>query len=965
MAAYQTQQINVGSIAAPDVGSVFANFADRLQKQQSNQIDMARQMRQDDRQQVLNQRADQEWNRQQGARKDIADITKEYMNAPYAAKFVGDEEVAALDKRVQSMPQSVWENLTPEQATALQEKYENVGQNKEVTRTKLMGALMANGNVDYIAANALADDLTKGLMSRADKQAVLDKNLEIQQKNIENQNKIIEDQNKNAIEMYKARLDASGKALQYGVGGTGGGSGGTGGSSKFSGATTNKDVQDFINSGGLGPVDTPSALGLVGRYTDYHPAVVLHALENTTTSGGGLTVDNKVNEEAFLKELTKYSTGQGGLTQLTQEIRNRPVYNIPAEPTLGAYTDPTVTRQVYNSNPDPKKFLDAALTDDRLAFLRTPEEQDKLTKVLAPISTTPTTTSDKKYSGDKMPEGLSYEEKVTWFENRDKVAKGGTEAAYNVEGGKNKGWGRYQMMGSTLDGYRDKFMVDGKPFTNEQFRNDPALQDKVFKQYSADNAQYLANQGIPVNDWTKWLAHNLGAGNVKDFLNRNDSSAGLVSAMQRQSGSPKTVDQYIDKFGQGFNANDLATVLPKGDAKSLYERNLENLGMYKNSAGKWVYRNTNTAEDGYKAPDISNEGAKTIPTPITQEELAKQQQVVKPGWKYLADLMSKGIGDTYDQGKAAVQMVTGPAYDALMGKKSSPKVEAALALANNSVAGLNQIIFSPYTRMKDATDWLITGKRQGSWFDRNAEEAHEKAIQNLEAAGVTNPVTQQALMLGSDMLAPGGVWKEVKYLKNGINLAKDVDYAKVYKDAIVRPRQNGHFSRSLREESEDLENAGIAKARQEAEDLAAKDAEEEALWTRYKADQKAREGTEAAHRRENKRDIEDEAPLRQAEREEILKTRNQAKPTPEQKARAKGALKDKLDEILEKTAGNNQRLQEGNVEAKKFAEDYWKNTVAKYRNGEIDDKELERIMVGLNNGGAIGTDRLMQILRGF
>ena len=108
MAAYHTQQVSVGSIAAPDVGSVFANFADRINKQQNIQLDNMRQAAQFDREQVLNQRADKEYARGLAGKQEIANIAKEYTNAPYAAKFGADEETKALDKRVLSMPQSTW-----------------------------------------------------------------------------------------------------------------------------------------------------------------------------------------------------------------------------------------------------------------------------------------------------------------------------------------------------------------------------------------------------------------------------------------------------------------------------------------------------------------------------------------------------------------------------------------------------------------------------------------------------------------------------------------------------------------------------------------------------------------------------------------------------------------------------------------------------------------------------------------
>ena len=560
---------------------------------------------------------------------------------------------------------------------------------------------------------------------------------------------------------------------------------------------------------------------------------------------------------------------------------------------------------------------------DRNIIGATPNTAEARARLVVPelFRGDPTKVQEQTIVNNPIEAKKGYEGTVKHIES-----SGGNYGAVNKESG---ALGAYQFMPKTLDVYRAK---NGN-FTNEQFLKDPALQDKVFKQFTQANENTLINNGIEVTDYTKWLAHNLGVGNAIRFV-RGEQTPGLTTAIEAQLGKGKgTIAEYKARFNKEFkpvNTNDYSA---------------------RDAILKQIGGEVSQPEEGPK------------PVPITAAE-APSKQVVKPGWQYLADIMGRGVQDTYNQGKSAVQMIVGPAYDALT-KATSPKTEAALALANNTVAGLDQIITSPYNVMKHGTDWLLFGQSKGSWFDKNAENAHENAINKLEAAGVTNPATQQVLMLGSDMLAPGGVWKEVKYLKNGINLAKDVDYAKVYKDAVVRPRQNAHFNRSLREESEDLENAAINKSRQEAEDLAAKDAEEEALWSRYKADQKAKERSDAARRSANKRDIEDEAPLRQAEREEILKTRNTPGANAVQKARAEGVLKSKLDAIEEKRVGDIQRLQEGNAEARKFALDYWKDTVAKYRDGKIDDKELERIMIGLNDAGKVDTNTLMTILRGF
>lgn len=560
MAAYQTQQINVGSIAAPDVGSVFANFADRINKQQSSQLENMRQAAQYDRQQVLNQRADQEWNRQQGARKDIADITKEYMNAPYAAKFVGDEEVAALDKRVQSMPQSVWENLTPEQATALQEKYENVGQNKEVTRTKLMGALMANGNVDYTAANALADDLTKGLMSRADKQAALEAQYKAQLDATKAYNDYVSNVNKDTTDIYKAKLDYQ-KA--FGPNGTGGGSvGGVGPALKeFNAGTTMDDVYKYIEDKSLGGWDSAGGRSKVkDLYNDgkgLHPAVILQALQNNTVTGGGLLSDNYINQEGLDQALVGKKLGQEGLNELVMQLKNRQPMNL-ADPTRAEYVDPrSITRQVYNSAPDANKFLNEALKDDRLSFLRTPDEQSRLTKTTTPISS-----SGSDSIVTKMPESLQKSEGVSLTPYKDTKGNITVGVGYNMSGKSTEELQRdFKDAGidtSKISGLKN---MDGTALTPAEVSR---LTDVAYDRYGVQKAK---NIGLDLTKMNPTLAEIAVSqvyrgdivrngsgyrGRLYEILKNNDTQ-GMIDYVKTDKSLPKEVktrlDNVLDRVG--------------------------------------------------------------------------------------------------------------------------------------------------------------------------------------------------------------------------------------------------------------------------------------------------------------------------------------------------------------------------------------------------------------------------------
>lgn len=534
MAAYQTQQINVGSIAAPEVGKVFTDFADRLQKQQASQIDMARQMRQDDRQQLLNQRADQEWNREIGLREARKNIAAEFTASPYAAKFGSGKETAMLDKQVLDYVNNGGE-INEDLAKRLQARYEEALPFREDAANAIASSMIALGE-DPTKAKQEADVLASGqLKSRAEKQSALDANQQMAQKYYDEWAKANLEAAKMNLDIGKANLNADTDImklkLQAGMGGTGSG-GSTGG---FGGNWY--DAQETIEKMKFGGIDTyfdAKPFLKTAKSMGYSPNQAVWALKQGADIG---LVDKTFDEEtskAFLQKMTPMQTGIGG-TKLDMAVSGTQFMPQFAPKQIAGY--------------DPKGFLEGSRSTLPELFRGNLDSTN---------TTKGTNTADKRYSSEKMPEGLSYEDKVTWFENRDAVAKGGIDAAYKVEGGKDKGWGRYQMMGSTLDGYRKNF----GNFTNEQFKNDPALQDKVFAQYSADNEKTLVKQGVPVNDWTKWLAHNLGSGNVKDFLNRNETSD-LKNAMQRQSGSPKTIDDYIDNFGRGFTADDLTSVVPR------------------------------------------------------------------------------------------------------------------------------------------------------------------------------------------------------------------------------------------------------------------------------------------------------------------------------------------------------------------------------------------------------------------
>ena len=127
-----------------------------------------------------------------------------------------------------------------------------------------------------------------------------------------------------------------------------------------------------------------------------------------------------------------------------------------------------------------------------------------------------------------------------------------------------------------------------------------------------------------------------------------------------------------------------------------------------------------------------------------------------PGYKMIANAIANAVEDL---GSTATHMLKTSPIGYLMGEKSALK--PAVAVLNNTAAGMLQIAGSPYTAVKLFTDWLITGETSGSVFDKNAKQAYTTAVQVLKDSGIENPTAQQVIMLVSDIMASGGAGKAV------------------------------------------------------------------------------------------------------------------------------------------------------------------------------------------------------------
>ena len=360
---------------------------------------------------------------------------------------------------------------------------------------------------------------------------------------------------------------------------------------------------------------------------------------------------------------------------------------------------------------------------------------------------------------------------------------------YNAVNSTSKATGKYQMVGNTAEEYMRKLGYGGtKEELVEKFKSSPELQEKTIRAYTLDNAKTLSDKGIPVNDWSLWVSHNLGIGNaVKVFSGNIDNN--VIDAVKRNlpKGVAPTMENYQKIYYNKMNVGSTGTETPNSffgrdiktgakltTAEEMLKKDEADINELRNLQSKTP---TNTIKDLFEGTTNNssvkglNADGKVDMTQIGGTidmskllEPVKQEAKVRPGWEVIADTLKSGLNETYKQGKGIATDIFGPALN------SDSKVgTAVLATLNNSAAGMLEIARSPYTATKMFTDWLVTGKTENSIFQKNAEQARSTAVKALSEAGVTNPTDQQIAMLVSDVIMPmKGVSTIVKGAKSEV-----------------------------------------------------------------------------------------------------------------------------------------------------------------------------------------------------
>lgn len=146
------------------------------------------------------------------------------------------------------------------------------------------------------------------------------------------------------------------------------------------------------------------------------------------------------------------------------------------------------------------------------------------------------------------------------------IENGGSETPYTAFNKKSDGTinaaGKYQFVQSTLN---DTLDTMGLPHMSlKDYMQNPELQEATFKQLTKNNAEWLRNNKMPVNPWTLWSTHNLGASQTKNFMdleapltNKTKSAiyANLPDKLKKEAGSADGVTRkmYADTYAEKFS----------------------------------------------------------------------------------------------------------------------------------------------------------------------------------------------------------------------------------------------------------------------------------------------------------------------------------------------------------------------------------------------------------------------------
>ena len=230
--------------------------------------------------------------------------------------------------------------------------------------------------------------------------------------------------------------------------------------------------------------------------------------------------------------------------------------------------------------------------------------------------------------------------------------------------------------------------------------------------------------------------------------------------------APKAIDNgtttYKDGATWGEGADFPIKPIPQTGSKTekqmfteltkTYDVGISKLGKLSDKEMLALYNKTSGNNVTLKKPIGGKElKSKMLPLGFGTDARVAPKKPIKPGYIQIADALK----DTSAITAAGNHIST--MFKARGSVEEHKKAGiAAVGVLNNMAASSIEIAGSPYTVAKMLTDWLTTGTQQGSAFTKNAKAAEAIAKKLLNEAGVKNPTTQEVILIGSELLIPGG-----------------------------------------------------------------------------------------------------------------------------------------------------------------------------------------------------------------
>ena len=188
---------------------------------------------------------------------------------------------------------------------------------------------------------------------------------------------------------------------------------------------------------------------------------------------------------------------------------------------------------------DPKKFLEGSKSVLPELFSKDAEKP-----LLSEAANKDLSSSEiKKLVVDKY--GDSNFNKSAYDKNLSEVESGGNYNAYNAT---SKAFGKYQFVPSTINSL---IKQDGGKHTIDEVRKSPELQDYYYDKLTKENINTLKSTGVPVNNFTVYMAHNLGPSQTENFFSNEPLTDATKKAIQAQGVEP-TREAYTNRFMHKF-----------------------------------------------------------------------------------------------------------------------------------------------------------------------------------------------------------------------------------------------------------------------------------------------------------------------------------------------------------------------------------------------------------------------------